>query len=80
MEMTSSELRFMARRLGWPEAVQRGVHGAMDVADGVRFGKRGSTDSKLTGAVDAALAAAQSLEEHMRPPDEQLGAAEEAVR
>jgi hypothetical protein len=75
-EMTSFELRLMARRLGWPESTQRLVQRVMGVADGVRFGRRPSSDLELRSAVDQALDAARSLESHLAPAAEQRETAE----
>jgi len=61
-EMTSFELRLLARNRGWPELSQRLVQRAMGVADGVRFGRRPSTDEELHGAIAQALDAARSVE------------------
>ena len=46
-EMTSFELRLLARDRGWPETTQRLVQRVMGVADGIRFGRRPSTDEEL---------------------------------
>jgi hypothetical protein len=69
-EMTSFELRLMARRLAWPGAMQRGLQRAMDVADGVRFGRRPSSEAELHGAIDEALTVGRTLEEHLSPKPE----------
>ncbi len=75
-EMTSFELRLLARRRGWPETAQRLVQRVMSVADGVRFGRRPSTDDELRAAVDRALEAARSVEAFLEPPVAGSSAAE----
>jgi hypothetical protein len=65
--MTSFELRLLARRLGWPEPVQRGIHRVMQVVDGVRFGRRPAAGGELRQAVDVALDTARGLEAHLAP-------------
>lgn len=71
-EMTSFELRTSARRLGWPEGVQRGVHQVMRLVDGVRFGRRSAAESELRQAISIAVDTARGLETHLEPPPEQL--------
>lgn len=66
-EMTTSELRALARQRGWPEGVQRGVQAAMGVADGVRFGQRPVGEAALVRAVEGALGAGRELETHLTP-------------
>lgn len=75
LEMTSFELRGLARRSGWPEAVQRSIHGVMVVADGVRFGRKRVSEAELKAAVLAAGEAANGLEHHLDVVDERLEAA-----
>jgi hypothetical protein len=77
-EMTSFELRLLARRLGWPEAVQRGVQDVMRVADGTRFGRLPASDGELLRAVEEARSAARGLEEHLTAAEE--SGAEEVVQ
>jgi hypothetical protein len=62
LEMTSFELRGLARRSGWPDAVQRSIHRVMEVADGVRFGRRRVAEDELRAAVIAAGETADELE------------------
>ncbi len=69
-EMTSFELRLLARRAAWPDAVQRGVHGVMAVADGVRFGRRQAPALELDRAITSAVEVARELENHLRPAAE----------
>jgi len=64
-EMTSFELRLLARDRGWPEMSQRLVQRVMGVADGIRFGRCDSTDDELHGAIAKALDAARSVEAHL---------------
>jgi hypothetical protein len=77
-EMTSFELRLLARRLGWPESVQRGVQDVMRVADGTRFGRLPASDGELLQAVEKARSAARGLEEHLTAAEE--SEAEEVVQ
>lgn len=74
-EMTSFELRAAARRLAWPEAVQRGIHRVMQVVDGVRFGRRGVADAELRQAITTAVDTARAIEDHLAPPAGELEAA-----
>ncbi len=69
LEMTSFELRILARGRRWPESVQRSLHRVMQVVDGVRFGRRDTPDGELLQAVSAALDGAKSLERHLAPAD-----------
>ena len=77
-EMTSFELRLLARNRGWPELSQRLVQRVMGVADGVRFGRRPSTDEELHGAIAQALDAARSVEAFLDDADRERVAAEAA--
>jgi len=61
-EMTSFELRLLGRRKGWPETAQRLVRGVMELADGIRFGRRPATDDELHRAIAEALDAARTIE------------------
>ncbi len=74
-EMTSFELRRLARGSAWPEPVQRSIHRVMDVADGVRFGRRRVAEAELKDAVGAAREAAQGLESHLVASEQELEAA-----
>jgi hypothetical protein len=67
-EMTSFELRLLARRLGWPDSVQSGLQQAMKVADGVRFGRQAASEGALHEAVTQVGVIARQLEEHLHPP------------
>jgi hypothetical protein len=66
-EMTSFELRLLARKLGWPETIQRGIQAVMGTADRVRFGRKAADDVEIGRAIDLALEIALALEEHLRP-------------
>lgn len=68
-DMTTFELRIMAREAGWPETVQRGIQGAMGVADRVRFGRISAEDRELRQAIEMSRQAARHLEEHRRPDE-----------
>ena len=74
-EMTSFELRSLARRLAWPESVQRGLHRVMQLVDGVRFGRRRASEGELRQAIGAAVDTARSLEAHLAPAEEPMEAA-----
>lgn len=50
-DMTSFELRLLARHLQWPDGVQRGVQDVMSVVDRVRFGKITQDESGLRRAL-----------------------------
>lgn len=75
-EMTSFELRLLARRRGWPEDSQRLVQRAMAVADGVRFGRRLIGDAELRSALADVVAAARSVEGFLVAAEAPLEAAE----
>jgi len=77
-EMTSFELRLLARKLGWPETIQRGIQGVMGTADRVRFGRMATDETEIGQAIDVALESALALEEHLRP-EEDAGELEEAA-
>ncbi len=68
-EMTSFELRLLARRRGWPETTQRLVQQVMAVADGVRFGRRLTVDEELTRAISMGLDSARSVEAFLAPEE-----------
>ena len=53
-DMTSFELRLLARRLGWSEGVQRGIQEVMAVADSVRFGRVPTDEARLRRILDLA--------------------------
>lgn len=67
LEMTSFELRVLARASRWPESVQRGIHRVMGVVDGIRFGRGRVPDAELRQAIVRALDAARELELHLAP-------------
>jgi len=69
LEMTSFEMRVLARARRWPEATQRALHRVMQVVDGVRFGRRSVPGAELGQAVSAALDGARELELHLAPAD-----------
>ncbi len=74
-EMTSFELRLLARRRGWPETAQRLVRRVMELADGIRFGRRPATDDELRGAIAHALDAARSIDAFLVEAERDLLAA-----
>ncbi len=60
-DMTSFELRLLARRLGWPENVQRGIQEVMAIADSVRFGRVPIDEARLRRILDLAREVARKL-------------------
>jgi hypothetical protein len=64
-EMTSFELRGLARSSRWPDPVQRSLQRVMTVADGVRFARVRVADADLRHAIDEARAAGHGLEGHL---------------
>lgn len=73
-EMTSFELRLLARRRGWPETVQRSLQRAMAVADAARFSRRPTGDDELAAALDTALEAGRAVEALMSEPEDERAA------
>jgi hypothetical protein len=69
-EMTSFELRLLARGRGWPDSLQRDLASVLATVDGVRFGRRPVERSALVAAVDAAGSVADVLEEWIRQQEE----------
>ncbi len=61
-DMTSFELRLLARRLGWPERVQRGIQEAMGVADRTRFGRAAADEAGLRRAIASARDSAREID------------------
>ena len=77
-EMTSFELRLLARQQGWPDAVQRGILAVTGVADRVRFGRYPTDEAELHRAIDASRDVARCLEDHLAVDDEDEAALEAA--
>ncbi len=71
-EMTSFELRGLARRERWPEPFQRALHRVMTVVDGVRFSRLGVADGELTEVLVAARSAARTLDGHLAAAETEL--------
>jgi len=69
-EMTSFELRLLARKQEWPDDVQRGIQAVMSVADRVRFGRFSADDSELRRAIETGHKVARCLEDHLVVDDE----------
>lgn len=69
-EMTSFELRLLARQQEWPEDVQRGIQAVMRVADRVRFGRFAADDSELRRAIETTRGVARCLEDHLAVDEE----------
>ena len=70
LEMTSFELRLTARRLSWPEPVQRTIQRVMAIVDGIRFGRRQASGEDLRRALTDALELGRALEAHLVVPEE----------
>jgi hypothetical protein len=64
-EMTTFELRLLARKQKWPDDVQRGIQAVMNLADRVRFGRFAVDDSELRRSIETSRNLAQDLEDHM---------------
>jgi hypothetical protein len=75
-DMTSFELRLLARRLGWSDGVQRGVQEVMAVADRVRFARATVEEARLRRTLETAREAAREIERHRAAA---AAAAEEAA-
>jgi hypothetical protein len=71
-EMTSFELRLLARKQDWPEDVRRGLQAVMSVADRVRFGRFATDDSELRRAIETSRNVARCLDDHLAVDDEDL--------
>ena len=69
VEMTSNELRILARRAGWSQEVQLGLQRLTGVADGVRFGRQEVADSELEAAGQSAHEIGKELEIFLKPDD-----------
>ena len=69
--MTSFELRLLARKQEWPDAVQRGIQGAMGTADRVRFGRLPADDNELRRVIESSRETARCLEDHLVADDEE---------
>lgn len=76
LEMTSFEVRRMARERLWPEGIQRSLQEVLNVADAVRFARRRAADPTLAAAVRSAEGAAQELEAHLSRSAEAAGEGE----
>lgn len=68
-DMTSFELRLLGRRRGWPEEILRGVQAVMNVADGIRFGRRRLAEEELRAGVERAVVTARLLDDHLTPAE-----------
>jgi hypothetical protein len=78
-EMTSFELRLLARKQDWPDPVQRGIRAVMSIADSVRFGRVPTAEGELRQAIETGRDAARRLEEHLAVDEDQEPAELEAV-
>lgn len=77
-EMTSFELRVMARGFGWPDTVQRGVQAVLAVADGVRFGRFPTDETELRKSISTTRETAGELDRFLVAEDEDSEVAEAA--
>lgn len=77
-DMTSFELRLMARQLGWSESVRRGLQEVMAVADSVRFGRLPTDEAHLRRALDLARDFARDLDRQLEEQRREEEAAEAA--
>jgi hypothetical protein len=77
-EMTSFELRVLARGQGWPDAVQRGVQAVLGVADGVRFGRFPTDEAELRRSISTTRETARELDGLLAAEERELDVAEEA--
>ncbi len=62
MEMTTFELRRLARRLGWPHGLQEALRRPLETADRVRFARAKLTQAELVAAVASAQDLGRALE------------------
>ncbi len=62
MEMTTFELKRMARRHGWPHGLQHALTRALETADRVRFARAKLSQAELAGAVASAEDLGRALE------------------
>jgi hypothetical protein len=77
-EMTSFELRLLARAQEWPDGVQRGIQTVMSIADRVRFGRFPADDNELRRALDSSREVARCLEEFIVVEEEETAELEAA--
>ena len=70
-EMTSFELRLLARTQEWPDAVRRGIQIVMSTADQVRFGRLPADDNELRRAIESSRESARCLEDHLAVDDQE---------
>ena len=78
-DMTSFELRLLARRLQWPDGVQRGVQDVMRVVDRVRFGKIDQDENGLRRALAESRNWSPELDQELVSRREREAAALEAA-
>ncbi len=74
-EMTSFEIQRLARRSGWPTAVQVGFRDALQLADRVRFARRPAAEAQLQDTLRRLLAAGEELDAWLRPAESSEGEA-----
>jgi len=68
-EMTSAELRALARELQWPSEAGIGLQKVMQIFDAVRFARRDVSQAELKEAAETARSIARVLEKHYLPPE-----------
>lgn len=73
-EMTSSELRFLAKEQGWPVEVQVELQKVTLLFDAVRFARKPVSEAELREGLDGARVLARRLEEYLVPKEEEEAA------
>lgn len=68
-EMTSSELRFLARELQWPSEAQIDLQKILLLFDSVRFARKAVSEAALREAGEKARGIARLLEDHYLPAE-----------
>ena len=77
-EMTSFELRVLARSRTWPDGLQRDLGASLSLVDMVRFSRRAVDPAALVSAVDATESVADTLEEWISRQEAADGSADVA--
>jgi hypothetical protein len=75
LEMTTVELRQLARRREWQQQTQTNIHRVMSLADSVRFGRRPVAERDLSEAAENCVEAGRELERELRLREEEAAAA-----
>jgi hypothetical protein len=77
-EMTSFELRLLARRQDWPDPAQRGIHSVMGLSDRVRFGRFPADENEMRRAIETSRETSRCLEEHIAAAESETAELETA--